>query len=125
MLLLLGHFPNGHPIISGIDVGGSSSIKPGSAPAIAGPTRPTVHLDGPTQVPVRSLLTFHGPVPPGDEGTVSALGSLDGSAWRTLTVADGSSGSYLARIALNTAGVMRIRIVFRDGTEAAQTIRVG
>jgi len=120
----LGHFPSGHPVIPGIDFGGSG-VKPGSAPAIIGPSRPTVHLVGPTQVPVHSLLTFHGPVPPGDEGPVRVLASLNGGRWTTLAVADGHSGSYLARIALNDPGVLRVRILFEDGTEATQTVRVG
>jgi hypothetical protein len=60
----------------------------------------------------------------GDEGTVRILASLNGGGWRTLVVADGSSGSYLARIALNERGSLRIRLVFRDGAQAAETIRV-
>ena len=125
-LFALGHFPAGNPLVPALhfNIGGSSTVTPGSAPPIIGAAKPTVRLTGPTAVRVGSFLTFHGPVPTGDEGSVSVLGSLNGGVWRTLAVADGSSGSYLARIALNTRGSLRVRVHFKDGAEAAQTIQV-
>lgn len=51
-------------------------------------------------------------------------GSLGRGAWRTLAIADGSSGNYLTRIALNERGILRLRLIFQDGAEAVQTIHV-
>ncbi|MGH3002351.1 MAG: hypothetical protein ACRDM1_06780 [Gaiellaceae bacterium] len=126
VLFALGHFPAGHPVVPVLhftlpssNVRGSASPLVGSA---AAPAR--VILRGPSTTRVGAFLTFHGPVPIGDNGQVVIEGSLNGGAWRTLTVADGSGGNYLARIALNQRGTLRLRVVFRDGTEAVQTIRV-
>ena len=128
-LFALGHFPAGNPVVPALHFNlpsaGGSTVVPGSAPALIGGTpRPTVRLTGPTVVAVHSFLTFHGPVPTGDEGTVRVLGSMNGGGWKTLAVADASSGNYLARIAVNELGSLRIRIVFRDGAEATETIRI-
>ena len=83
-----------------------------------------IQLRGPSVLSVGSLLTIRGGVPDRDEGPVTVLASIDGGPWRTRAVADGSSGSYAARIGLNQRGVLRLRVVFRDGTEGVQTITV-
>ena len=126
-LFVLGHFPGGHPLVPALHFSLPSPSSGAATPSPIGlglAPRPTVRLTGPKVVPVRSFLTFHGPVPSGDEGTVRILGSLDGRSWRTLAVADGSSGSYLARIGLNQRGSLRLRLMFRDGAEATETVRV-
>jgi hypothetical protein len=121
--LALGNYPRSHPILPVLHVGAGAPAAPADAPIV--PTHaPTVRLAGPGVVPAHSLVTFHGDVPTGDEGAVRVLGSFDGGPWRRLAVADGSSGRYLARIALDRPGTMRIRIVFRDGAEAVKTLRV-
>ncbi len=83
-----------------------------------------IRLHGPSVVSAGSFLTFRGSVPSSDNGPVTILASLDGGPWQTSAVADGSSGSYSARIALNQRGVVRVRVVFRDGSEGIQTITV-
>lgn len=124
----VGHYPASNPIVPALhfslhSIG--SSIRPASAPPIATPAlRPIVTIAGPKTVRVHSFLTFRGSVPAGDEGTVRVFGRLNHRPWRTLAVVDGSSGSYVARIAADTRGRLAIRIVFRDGARAAETIRV-
>jgi hypothetical protein len=51
-------------------------------------------------------------------------GSLDGGAWRTLGIADGNQGTYRARIRLRRRGLLRVRVLFRDGAEAVGSVRV-
>jgi hypothetical protein len=91
---------------------------------VGGQTRAIVRLTGPKVVSRGSFLTFHGRVPIGDEGIVRILGNRNGGPWRTVATADGRSGSYLARIALNERGRLRLRVLFHDGAEATETVRV-
>jgi hypothetical protein len=124
-LVLLGQFPRGHPIVPAFHFNiGAGKVQPGSAPPIVGTRPATVTLTGPRVVRVGSFLTYHGPVPIGDEGPVRILESYKGKPWRTAAVADGGTGSYFARIAINRAGILRIRIVFNDGARAVQTLHV-
>ncbi len=128
ILFGLGHYPKGNPIVPALHFslsGIGSSIRPDSAPPITTPAlRPTVTITGPKVVRVHSFLTFHGPVPIGDEGTVRVFGKVNHRPWRTLAVVDGSSGSYLARISADTRGTLRIRIRFKDGARAVETLHV-
>lgn len=124
-VLALGNYPRADPVLPGLRVGAATTTP---ATAVGAPIvvthAPTVTLGGPSVVPAHSFLTFHGQVPEGDRGVVRILGSFDGGRWRTLAVADGSSGRYTARIALDERGTLRIRVVFRDGAKAVKTLRI-
>ena len=124
-VILLGQFPRGNPVVPALHFNlGVPRVTPGSAPLIVGTAPATVTLTGPTTIRAHSFMSYHGPVPIGDEGPVRVVGSLNSGPWQTLAVADGSSGSYLARVAANDPGTLRIRIVFKDGAQGAQTLRV-
>jgi hypothetical protein len=81
-------------------------------------------LHGPTVVKRGSYLTLRGSVPSSARGQVAIDGSWDGGAWRVLSVADGHSGSYRARLALARAGRLRLRVLFANGDVAVGAIRV-
>jgi hypothetical protein len=124
LLFCLGHFPSGHPIVPALHFSLPARTATPARVPILGLPPVRVQLRGPKAVRVGSFLTFHGPVPTGDNGRVVIEGSLNGAAWRTFAVADGSSGNYLARIGLDQRGTLRLRVIFRDGAEAVQTITV-
>ena len=126
IVFALGHYPSGHPIVPALSFNLPSISRSSSyTPRIRQPAAPAqVQLRGPSVVRVGSFLTFRGPVPIGDNGQVTILGNLNDTAWRTLAVADGSNGTYVARITLDQRGVLKLRVVFRDGAEAVQTITV-
>jgi hypothetical protein len=134
LLFLLGHVPSNHPLVPGLDFRLPS--PPGASHAPPAPAQPSgsysvgrsgsrrIKLHGPTVVKHGSHLTLRGSVPSSARGQVVIDGSWNGGAWRILSVADGRSGSYRARLALGHTGRLRLRVLFANGDTAVGAMRV-
>jgi hypothetical protein len=86
------------------------------------PTR--IRLDGATVAKRGSYLTLRGSVPSSARGQVVIDGSWNRGAWQVLSVTDGRSGSYRARLALGRTGRLRLRVLFANGDTAVGAMRV-
>jgi hypothetical protein len=83
-----------------------------------------IKLHGPTVAKRGSYLYLRGSVPSSARGQVVIDGSWNGGTWRILSVADGRSGAYSARLALGRTGRLRLRVLFANGDTAAGAMRV-
>jgi hypothetical protein len=118
LLFALGHYPAGHPILPFLHF-----TLPASHSSVS-PIRPTGTISTPSTATIGSTLTFHGTAQPGN-GPVTVEGSYDGGqTWETLTNAASANGSYAARVTLSQRGLLQIRIVFADGSQALGAVSV-
>jgi hypothetical protein len=124
-LLVLGQVPSGHPVISALhfDVGPRSTARM-SLPRFRSASAALPLIAGPTVVEAGTSADFGGQTPRTGNGQVTIRGSLDGTTWETLAVADGSSGRYVATISFRTPGTLVLHAQFTDGEVATWTVRV-
>jgi hypothetical protein len=119
-LFALGNFPANHPIVPLLHFRLSGPGGTGSAEVI----RPTGRIEAPDSASVGSTLTFQGAAPPGD-GLVTVDGSYDGGkTWETLSSVGSANGSYSAQVTLSRPGILQLRIVFADGSQATGSVNV-
>jgi hypothetical protein len=112
-LFALGQLPKGHPILPSLHFD-----LPGTHSAQVGPLRL------PSTASLGSTLSLHGTAPPGN-GPVTIQGSYDdGQTWETLANVGSANGTYVAQVALTQSGLLQLRVVFADGSQAAGSIRV-
>jgi hypothetical protein len=115
-LFALGRFPTSHPIVPLLHFGGST-------PSVA-PMQPTATIDGPSTATLGSTLNLHGSAPAGD-GAVTIEGSYDaGQSWLTLATVRSANGGYAAQVPLEQRGILQLRILFADGSQAVGSINV-
>lgn len=119
-LVALGQFPRSHPILPSlhVDLPGSQSASPGT------PSGPPGTISLPSTEPVGSTLTLQGTAPRGN-GSIAVQGSYDrGQTWETLATVGSADRTYTAHIALTQSGLLEIRVVFPNGSEAVGSTTV-
>jgi hypothetical protein len=120
-LLVLGHFPRGHPLLPAFHFT-VPSLHRGTHKAAAAVTVARIAL--PHSAAVGSFLTLRGQLPAGESGTVSVDGAYVRPPWRLLAAVPATAGSYTARVQLSHKGLLHLRVVYPDGHHSVGSIRV-
>src|SRR5918912_327252 len=113
LLFLLGHVPNGHPVVPALHF-----RLPGVARARTGTPLPRLHVL-PLRLPavgaVSSSLAIRGRAPGYGGRFVVVEGSWNGRGWRTLAASRiGRRGAYRLRFRLARPGRLRVRLTYPD-----------